>query len=166
MMSKFFIDEGFKKRVKHSSYGEGGVEVVSIKLIGEDGEDSQSFSFNETVKVQISILSAIDEVIGVAYYVLDDKRNSILGAGPRQANKDFTRIKKDGKYNFTFETRFPLLSGVYSLQIQVNKPLVVGKSAKFLQVIDDAIVFRVEEGVNFKIWSKVHIENSLTIDEA
>ncbi|WGK81287.1 ABC transporter ATP-binding protein [Vibrio aestuarianus] len=161
----FTVDDEFVERVKGSSYGDGGVEVVSAKIIGENGFDSKSFTFDEKVKVQISFKSDIEETIGVAYYILDDKKNSILGSGPKQAHEEFTKVKIGGRYCFTYETKLPLTDGAYSLQIQINKPVVVGKRAKFLQVIDNASVFKVEEGCDFKVWSKVYLDNKLTMEE-
>lgn len=152
-----------EKISRFKGYGEGGVEIVKVGMFCENGVEKQHFDFNEKIKIRIRLKSAIDETVAVAYYIHDEKKNIILGAGPKQANQEFTYIEDGKEYEFIFETRLPIKDGNYSLQVQVNKPLMLGKAARYLQVIDDAIVFKMEENLSFKVWSQVYIENRLSV---
>ena len=47
------------------------------------------------------------------------------------------------RFIVTYKTHIPLQEGIYSIQFQLTEPVILDETAKFLDVIDDAIVFRV-----------------------
>jgi lipopolysaccharide transport system ATP-binding protein len=107
--------------------------------------------------------STIEADVSCNYYVLDDKRNFILGAGLRQADQPLMHVKKDGRYFITYKTRLPLEEASYSLQLQITTPITLDQSARFLDVIENALIFKVSRRAGARLWSKVYIENEVEV---
>lgn len=162
---KYIESQQFIERVKPFTYGDGGLQVDAVRVLNSKGDDSSVFTFNESVTVEIYFQSYIECEVGVSYYIHDEKKNIIIGSGPKQAGSNFIKIEQGGKYKVCYETKFPLMAGNYSLQVQINKPLIVGKTAKFLQVVDDAKVFKVDLNNHSVIWSKVYVDNTMQVKQ-
>lgn len=63
----------------------------------------------------------------------------------------------------TYKTRLPLQEGNYSARLEITKPVVAGHTATFLDVIDDAFVFKMSRREGARIWAKVFVENEVSI---
>jgi lipopolysaccharide transport system ATP-binding protein len=115
--------------------------------------------------ITIYFESSIDGEIGCNYYVLDDKRNLILGAGLNllDLEKSLIEVTSGCKYRVTFKTRLPLHEGNHSIQLQIVKPTGRDDSAIFLDVIDDALIFKMSRRMGARIWAKAYIENDVEI---
>ena len=96
---------------------------------------------------------------------MDDKKNHLLGAGPTQLEQPLIKVERDKKYIVTFKTRLPLHEGVYSIQLELARPIVLGMTAEFMDVITDCIVFRIVRRQNVRIWAKVFIPATMEINE-
>jgi len=72
-------------------------------------------------------------------------------------------VKNGGRYVVTYKTRLPLQEGIYSVQLQITQPIVYGHTARFLDVIDDALVFRISRREGVRIWAKVYIKNEVEV---
>ena len=98
---------------------------------------------------------------------LIDQFNSgkaIVLIGPRQVGKALIEAKDNDRFVVTYKTKLPMQEGAYSIQFQLTERIVKDKTAKFLDVIDDAIVFRVSSKKEAIIWSKVFITNSMEVE--
>ncbi len=157
--SAFKSSEEFDKRVAAFRYGSGGARVIFAELIDMEDQPVVSAKFNQQVKIRIHFNVDSDITIGPSYYILDDKRNLILGAGPRQIGHDLLNCFLGRHYIVTFITSLPLQEGNYSIQIQLNKSIVLDQTAEFLDVIDDAIIFNVLRREEGRVWSKVLLPN-------
>ena len=96
---------------------------------------------------------------------MDDKKNLILGAGPRQLGNDLLSALPDHKYLVTYVTNLPLKEGNYSIQVQLARAVVLDESAEFLDVIDDAIVFNVQRRNSGRVWTQVMLPNTFEVVE-
>jgi lipopolysaccharide transport system ATP-binding protein len=47
--------------------------------------------------------------------------------------------------------------------LEITKPIILNQTAIFLDVIDDALVFKVSRREGARIWAKVFVENDITI---
>ena len=161
----FKRSDEFDRRVASFRYGAGGARVALVELLDMDEQPINLVEFNQKVKVRIHFSVDRPMTLAPAYYILDDKKNLILGAGPRQAGQELPDSHPGRNYVATYVTQVPLQEGNYSIQVQLNEPVVRDQTAKFLDVIDDAIVFRVSQRVAGRVWTKVLLPNTFELAE-
>lgn len=159
----FKVSDEFDERTKLFRYGKGGARIRFAELVDMNDQPVVSAEFNQQVKIRIYLDVQIDVVISANYYIQDDKKNLILGAGLSTVGEPLLHGVPDSRYSVVYTTRLPLQEGNYSIQLQLTRPVVADQSAEFLDVIDDAIVFNVQRRANRRIWTKVYIENSLEV---
>jgi lipopolysaccharide transport system ATP-binding protein len=162
----FKESDEFERRVKQFRYGSGGARATAVELLNTNEEPLSSVEFNQEVRIRIHFKS-YDEILELApiYYILDDKKNLILGAGPNTLGKPLLHARKHARYIITFTTTLPLQEGNYSIQIQLNSPVILEESAEFLDVIDDAIVFNMVRRPKGRLWAKVLLPNTYELME-
>lgn len=163
--SIFKQSDEFDKRIEQFRYGSGGVRVSFVELLDADNQPISSVEFNQEVKISIHFYSELAGEISPNYYIMDDKKNLILGAGPRQFDYELCPVLPGQRYIAIYTTNLPLHEGNYSLQVQLTKPAVINTSAEFLDVVDDVIVFNVQPRVPFRLWTKVLLPNSFEVIE-
>lgn len=161
----FKRSDEFDRRVAAFRYGAGGARVALAELLDMDEQPVSLLEFNQKVKVRIHFSVDRPMTLAPAYYILDDKKNLILGAGPRQAGQELPDCHPGRHYIATYVTEVPLQEGNYSIQVQLNEPVVRDQTAKFLDVIDDAIVFRVSQRGEGRVWTKVLLPNTFELAE-
>lgn len=159
----FKVSNEFDERAKLFRYGKGGARIRFAELVDMNDQPVVSAEFNQQVKIRIYLDVQIDVVISANYYIQDDKKNLILGAGLSTVGEPLLHGVPDNRYSVAYTTRLPIQEGNYSIQLQLTKPVIADQSAEFLDVIDDAIVFNVQRRANKRIWTKVYIENSLEV---
>ena len=160
---EFKISTEFEKRVSSFRYGEGGSKITFAELLDENYQPVENVFFNQSVFIRIFFEASIDSVLSCNYYVADSKKNLILGAGFRLAGHPLLNVKAGDRYVIIYKTRLPLQEGVYSIQLQITQVIVDGNVAKFLDVIDDAIVFKMAVREDGCIWSKAFVGNEVEI---
>ena len=161
--NEFRISEEFEKRVSHFRYGDGGARITYAELLDEDLHPINEVKFNQSVFVRVYLETSIDDEVGCNYYVLDDKRNFILGAALNLLDQPMMPVKSGGRYIVTYKTRLPLVEGNYSIQFQIVKSIGRDDAAIFLDVIDDAIIFKMSRREIARIWAKAYVENEVEI---
>ena len=164
---EFKISKEFEKQVAHFRYGDGGAKITFAELLDEELHPTNAVRFNQSVFIRVYFETATDNEISCNYYILDDKRNLIIGASLNLVDgaQPLLSVKSGGRYVVTYRTRLPLHEGNYSVQLQITKPIVHGHTATFLDVIDDALVFRVSRREGFRIWTKAFVENEVEIKD-
>ncbi|MGH8762600.1 MAG: ABC transporter ATP-binding protein [Nitrosospira sp.] len=160
---EFKTSTQFEKRVANFRYGDGGAKITFAELLDVNFCSISNVEFNQVVFVRVYFETSIDDEVSCNYYVLDDKRNLILGAGLTLANQSLMRVKNGGRYIVIYKTRLPLHEGNHSIQLQITKRVVQDQAAKFLDVIDDALVFTMSRREGARIWTKAFIENEVEI---
>ena len=162
-IDEFKASAEFEKHVAQSRYGEGGAKITFAELLDERMCSINNVEFDQTVFVKIYFESSIDEEVSCNYYLLDDKRNLILGAGLELAGQPLLRVTNGGRYMVTYETPLPLQEGNYSIQLQITKPVVRDHVAVFLDVIDDGLVFSMSRRPFARIWTKAFVPNKVEV---
>ncbi|MEP6879508.1 MAG: ABC transporter ATP-binding protein, partial [Nitrosospira sp.] len=160
---EFKVSTAFEKQVAYSRYGEGGARITFAELLDERMRVINNIEFNQTVFVRIYFETSIDEEVSCNYYILDDKRNFILGAGLELADQPLMHVKNGGRYIVTYKTHLPLQEGSHSVQLQITIPVVRDHTATFLDVIDDALVFNMSRRQIARIWTKAFVANNVEI---
>lgn len=161
----FKRSDEFDQRVAAFRYGAGGARVALAELLNMDDQSVNVVEFNQKVKVRIHFSVDRPMTLAPAYYILDDKKILILGAGPRQAGQELPYCIPGRNYVATYTTELPLQEGNYCIQIQLNEPVVRDQNAIFLDVLDDAIVFHVSQRLDGRVWTKVLLPNAFELAE-
>jgi lipopolysaccharide transport system ATP-binding protein len=159
----FKVSDSFDRRVDQFRYGTGGAKITFVELLDMDDNSLVTIDFDQQVKIRIHFIVQIESIISPIYYILDEKKNLILGSSPRQAGYPLFTCSNDGQYIVTYTTALPLHEGNYSIQVQLNKPVIPDETAEFIDVIDDAVVFNVQRRENGRLWSKVQLPNTFEI---
>jgi lipopolysaccharide transport system ATP-binding protein len=162
-ISEFKDSAEFEKQVAYFRHGKGGAKITFAELLDDHFLPINNVEFNQTVFIRIYLKTSIEDEISCNYYILDDKRNFILGAGLRLAGHPQMRVKLGGRYAVTYKSRLPLQEGNHSVRLEITKPIILDQTAIFLDVIDDALVFKVSRREGARIWAKVFVENDITI---
>jgi lipopolysaccharide transport system ATP-binding protein len=157
--ASFKRSAAFELRSSMSSYGSGGARVTYAEVLGTADGPKRHFAFDEEVTIVICFESYRSAELLCSYYVLDAKRNNILGS------EQDVCAKAGGLYTVTYRTRLPLREGNYSLQIELSEPIVYDESGAYLDVIDDSIVFQVARKARGRIWAGVCLPNSTQVVE-
>ena len=161
---EFRTSEEFESRVSLFRYGDGDAKIRFAELLDEDGNSIDEVEFNQAVFIKIHFEAFGDgDDVSINYYVLDDKKNYILGADVALADADVLNIRCGDRYIVTYRTRLPLHEGNFSIQLEITSPLLKDHSARFLDVIDDAIVFRMARREGSRLWAKVFVDNEVDI---
>jgi lipopolysaccharide transport system ATP-binding protein len=160
---EFKISTEFEKQVAYFRYGDGGANITFAELLDEDLRPINEVRFNQAVLIRVYFETSTDIEVSCNYYVLDDKKNLILGADLLLVDQSLIRTKNGGRYVVTYKTRLPLHEGNYSVQLQITTPVVLGYTARFLDVIDDAFVFKMSRREGARIWTKAFVENEVEI---
>ena len=160
---EFKQSEEFEKRAALFRYGSGGARIEFVELLSANDEPVLSLEFNQQVKIRIHISVQKEVTISVNYYVQDNRKNLILGAGLRLVGNSFINCRPGDRFVVTYATRFPLQDGNYSLQVQLTEPKIIDQAAEFLDVIEDTVVFNVQRNPAGQVWTKVYIPNSVDI---
>jgi lipopolysaccharide transport system ATP-binding protein len=147
----------FDKRAAAFRYGSGGASITYVELLNMDDEPIQSVEFNQEVKIRIHVESWSEQSISVNFNIRDDKKVNLTGCGFTQVEQEFLTTEIGEQYLVEYTLRLPLQEGSYSLRTQITSPVVRGKTAVFLDVIEDAVVFQMERWINSTVWSKVHL---------
>jgi len=154
---EFKRSDEFEKRVASFRYGSGGVKITYAELLNEDNNVLQTVGFNQKIKIRIYIESKIEKSISVSFNILDDKKVNVTGSGFAQVEQEPIEVRLHTRHLFEYSLYLPLKPGVYSLLVQVTSPVIVGKSAEFIDVIDNAVVFQVQRWEKAMIWSSIHL---------
>lgn len=160
---EFKISAAFEKQVAHFRYGHGGAKITFAELLDEELQPIQEVTFNQSVLVRMYFETSIEAEVSCNYYVMDDKKSLILGASLRLLGEPLMVIKIGGRYVVTYRTRLPLQEGNYSIQLQISMPIVLGHTASFFDVIDDALVFKMSSRDGTRIWTKAYVDNEVEI---
>lgn len=159
----FKRSDEFDKRVAAFRYGSGGVRIAYAELVDMQDNPVRSVEFNQRVCVRIFIEAEARHDVSVNFYILDDKKILITGCGFAQAGKELLSTEAGGRYLVEYVLQLPLEEGSYAMQLQVTSPLVAGVTAEFLDVVEDAFVFKVNKWDTAKVWAKVHLFPELDV---
>lgn len=162
--SAFRKSPEFDARVAPFRYGTGEARIAFAELLDLSGNALVVATFDQEVLVKIHFISHATTTVAPAYYVQDDKKMLILGAGPRQAGSALVAAREGERFIVTYRTRLPLQEGAYSIQLQLNEPVIPDETARFLDVVEDAIVFRVERREAGRVWAKVLLPNTVLVE--
>lgn len=157
------VNEAFIERTKAFKEGTGEVEFVDLKLLDEEGRETYSFAFDQLMRLKIKLRLNADVSFGVAYHIRDDKNMELLGSSTLRELRELIQGKKGDQYEIAVSTRLPLIEGNYNITLVASTPVIENRTALFLDYIENASVFTVEENQQSKLWDKVYLKNEITV---
>ncbi len=158
--SDFKSSDLFDQKMQAFRYGSGEARITYVELLDENDQPLTSVEFNQEVQIKIYFISYHDLALSPNYYILDDKKNLILGGSPGLFGESLVHAGENSRYVITYKTALPLQEGNYSIQFQLTSIIVADETANFHDVIEDAIVFNVERRKHVRIWTKVYLPNT------
>lgn len=147
----------FIEKVKHFRYGNGLVKVLYAEMLDKNGLSNDSFDFNEEVTIKIHVKSLSDLKVSVDGNIHDAKKIIITQCGYFQARGEFLEVHENEEYVIEYKLSLPFEEGIYTLQTYISSPLEEGVSGAVVDVIDDALTFRVGRREQGRFWSKVYL---------
>ena len=148
--------EEFNSRVDQFRYGTGEARITYVELLNMEDEPITAVEFNQKVKIRIYFEVYEKRVLSVNFSVMDQKKNNITGSGLRHVGKSLLEVNPGECFQIDYTIRLPLQEGCYSIQTQLTEPIILDETAKFIDVIDDAVVFTIRRWEKARVWSKVH----------
>jgi lipopolysaccharide transport system ATP-binding protein len=165
--SGFRVSPEFESRIAQFRYGDGGARVTFAELLDENCQPIDEAGFDQSVTIRVCLEAWVDSAkISINYYILDEKKNFILGSDVLLAGGGYIRTARGGRYVVTYRTRLPLHEGSHSLHLEVTETIGDEVSARFLDVIDDAIIFRMRRREGVRLWAKAYVANEVEIRTA
>jgi lipopolysaccharide transport system ATP-binding protein len=153
----FKQSDEFDKQMEAHRYGSGGARVSYVELVDKNDNSIEVVEFNQEVKIRIYVYSKNNQPISINFNVRDDKKINLVGCGFAQVAQEHLDAEEGGRYVAEYTLKLPLQEGSYSIRVQISSPITPGITADFLDVVEDAVVFRVERWAQAPVWSKVHL---------
>ena len=153
----FKQSDEFSRRVAAFRYGSGGARISFVELLNMSDEPIQSIEFNQEVKLRIYCEVLEDVKLSIAFQILDEKRNNIIGSGFREAGKELLGSRKGHAYVVTYMLMLPLRDGIYSIQAHAARPVNGSVRPDYMDVVPDALVFKVMRREPVQVWSAVYM---------
>lgn len=151
------------KKVFNFRYGDGRAKITNCELLDHELNSSNHFNFNDEMILRIQFECYEDIQMTCNYYIMDSKKNLIIGSDLLLAGSSLINGKKNEKYIVEYKSHLPILEGDYSIQAQLVEPKGDFKTGSFLDVVDDIKVFKIFEKKPYKIWGKCFVENSVSV---
>lgn len=160
----FLENNAFVQRVAAFRYGTGEARVVNAELLDSQGNVTNCVEFNEAITIRIHLVCRSECVVSVNYLIRDDKGINIIGSNFRIEEVRLIEAKSGEKYVVEYTTNTPIAEGNYNVMLSITEPVVLNRAAKSIDVVENAIVFRVAERPVAKLWAKVYIENEVKVE--
>lgn len=153
----------FRKRVELFRQGTAEAVVTEVELLDLNETPICAVNFNQDVIIRIYIKFKTDTQLVVGYYIRDDRNLELVGSNTRLEGRGLIDGKSDERYIIDFKVKAALVDGDYNILIILSKPVVPNRSALFVDLIENAVVFQVMERQKVKLWSKVYLENEVNV---
>lgn len=154
-------NEQFMKKTKQFKEGTGAIEFIDLKLLNKDNIETFSYAFDDEMKIHIVFRVNADESFTVAYHIRDDKNMELLGSSTLREGGKLIEGKKGDIYEIEMVTRLPIIEGNYNITLLASRPIIENRTAMFLEYIENAAIFSVEENQKLKLWDKIYIKNEV-----
>jgi lipopolysaccharide transport system ATP-binding protein len=154
----------FEHRVAQFRYGSGEARITYVELLDEQEIPTTFIEFNQYIKIRIYLQGLLGiENVSVNYNIADDKKNNVTGADLLLLGRSFIDIKAGESYCAEYSMRLPLQEGMYSIRVSLSQYIIFDETVRFVDFIEDAVVFRVARRPGGRLWAKVHLFPSMEI---
>ncbi len=164
-MAVFKEDAEFERRVSLFRYGSGEARITCVELLNLDDVPITMVDFDQKVKIRIYVSALQHEQISVNYTILDEKKINILQSGFSICGKEIMPVYPGERYLIEYQVKLPLQEGDYSIRAHISSPIIRDETAKFIDVVENAVVFKMQRRPFARIWSKVYFHHDLSISK-
>jgi len=144
-------------------YGTGEVRIKNVLVVSKDGMKLDVADFAQEVTIKIFLQAISDTDIHIGYHIRDKNFISILSSSTTLETGKLLQVTKNERLVVEFTTKLPLTGGAYNLLVQVTRPIVLGEVAEFIDVVENAYLFRMNDRAPSKLWSSAYVQNKLNI---
>lgn len=160
----FGVTDSIQNFENKSRLGSGNALITKVEFLDENGNAIDHAEFDQEVHIKIHFISLKELEVSANYYIQDDKKNLVLGAGLGLLGVPYIKAKPGLTYVVTYKTKLPLSAGTYSSQIQLTSVAIPNQAAVFHDVMDDSFVFKVAERRGCRIWTKFFVNNEVMVE--
>jgi len=146
-------------------YGSGEVRCVNAEILNAAGQPLTHVEFDEVIKIRLCLECYMVARFSVNYMIRDSRNMNLLGSNFRIEGVDFIQANPGDKYVVEYETRVPVTEGDYNLLVEITDPIILNHSAKFIDILENALVFQVIQRPEARLWSKVYVTNTVNINK-
>jgi len=161
--SDFKIDAELDKLDSKLRYGSGEVRFKSVEFLNDKYEPVLHANYDDIVKIKLCLECYNLSKISVNYMIRDRNNINVIGSDFGVEGIEVIDVSPHEGYIVEYETKLPLAAGKYNLLVSITSPIIYNKTAKFIDVIEVAKVFTVQERPVAKVWTKVYVNNTLNI---
>jgi len=159
----FMISSDFNMKVSKQRYGSGGAKIEYMEILNSNYERFNEIKFNDLIIIRMYITIQKKLTMSVNFQLFDDKRVNIVASGFRMAGQKFIEADVNEKYIVEYKVKIPLKQGQYTLQGTITEPIILDKSADFIDVIPNVNTFKIQSRKDAGMWSCVELFPELSI---
>jgi lipopolysaccharide transport system ATP-binding protein len=134
-------------------YGDGGARILDAKLLNSKRQPTDQIDLRENFFIQFSVrFEKSFPTIAVGYAITDLRGLKLVGTVTTFEKVQLPSVKDGETYVFEIRSTNKLTYGVYTITISVELPVVEGKHHIFLDVLENAVVFKSNFPPNPRDW--------------
>lgn len=156
-ISEFKTSKEFDEKVVSFREGTGEVKITFVELLDMHNVPIVEAEFNQKVKLRIYVESYSEKTISVGFHLRDDKKVSIVTCGFHQAGKEPLFVSTGNRLVVEYVFSLPLQHNIYSILVSVVHPIIHDVQYEYLDVVEDAYIFKIAKRPNAALWSKVDL---------
>jgi len=150
-------NQAFDQRVQEFRYGTGKARITWAEMIDDEGLPVQQIVFNQHVRLRIFFESFADFSLTATYGLFDDKKNSLSSTGFLGSVGHLLEVRAGDYWVVEYDLALPLAEGNFSFQVHLSEPGASDDNPEFIDVVPDAVVFKVERRRPHRVWGKFEL---------
>ena len=160
---KFIRSEEFNKRVAQHREGTGEARITFVEILDTSNTPIIEAEFNQEIKIKIYLESYTDNKISVNFHILDDKAINIVTCSFLLAGAKLVEVKKGDRLIVEYTLKLPLQHNTYSLNTMITSPIINDVDIRYIDVVHNSYIFKVNKRPGSILWSKVDLFPKLSI---
>jgi lipopolysaccharide transport system ATP-binding protein len=124
-------------------YGDGGARILDIKLLNSKRQATDQIELRESFYIQFSVrFEKAFPTFAVGYSIRDPRGLMLIGTVTTFEKIQLPHVNDGDTYVFEIRGANKLTHGVYTISIGVELPVVESKHHIFLDILENAVVFK------------------------
>jgi lipopolysaccharide transport system ATP-binding protein len=156
----------FASRVAEYRQGSGEARFVEVELLDASGRTVSEAAFEDTVTLRLHVAFNQACQVAVSYYFRDHKHQLIAGSTTQLEGYGLVAGEAGKKKIVEFTTCLPFQGGVYNVMAILSVPAIPNQTAHFVDLVENALVFRIAQRSPLRLWSMVYLQNTLRVHDA
>jgi len=140
-------------------YGDGGAKILDIQILNKFHQLTNHIEYKQDFSIQASIFFEESfPTFCFGYLIKDLKGIELIGTTTTTENIDMPPVKSGDVYVVEAKTVNVLNEGIYTIVFGVELPVMPNQQHIYLDLVDNALVFKVNppENIQHKFWSRTY----------